>query len=243
MKTAIVTGASGGIGKAIAYSLVKEGYFVFAQYFKNLIATNELSQSLQNEKQMLFPLQMDLSDSESIKSGVDKIKASFSGVDLIVNCAGVGLYKMITETTKKEWQDLFSINVDGLNQLTCLLLPAMIERKSGKIINVSSVWGNVGASMEVCYSATKSALIGYTKALAKEVGPSGITVNCICPGVIDTSMNNRFSEAEMAQLIDSTPLMRIGKPKDVADLVSFLASEKADFITGQVITVDGGFSL
>ena len=119
----------------------------------------------------------------------------------------------------------------------------MVSQKSGNIINISSIWGNVGASMEVAYSASKSAIIGYTKALAKEVAPSGIRVNCVCPGVIDTKMNARFSAEEMATLIEETPLGRIGTGEDVASAVSFLASEDASFITGQILTVDGGFTL
>ena len=119
----------------------------------------------------------------------------------------------------------------------------MIDRKSGKIVNVSSIWGKDGASMESCYSASKSALIGFTKALAKEVGPSGINVNCVCPGVIDTKMNARFSKEEMQDLINETPLLRLGKASEIAELIYFLSSEKANFITGQIITADGGFTL
>ena len=127
--------------------------------------------------------------------------------------------------------------------ITNAFISGMVEKQRGKIVNVSSIWGQVGASMEVCYSASKSALIGYTKALAKELAPSKITVNCVCPGVIDTPINARFSEQEMQELKDQTPLGRIGQAQEVADLSAFLTSEKADFITGQVITCDGGFSL
>lgn len=243
MKTAIVTGASGTIGGAITARLVNDGFFVFAQYNDNLKGIENLIEKLSDKKDCVYPIKFDLKKGQEIKSAVEKIKSVKQNVDVLVNCAGVGLYKLATETTEKEWNDLFSINVTGMQTLTSLVLDGMISQKKGKIVNVSSIWGVVGASMEVAYSASKSAIIGYTKALAKEVGYSGINVNCVCPGVIDTKMNARFSESEMAELIDSTPLGRIGKGEDVAELVGFLSSEKSDFITGQVITIDGGFTL
>ena len=232
LKTAIVTGASGSIGGAIALQLAKDGYIVYAQYNNNPIAIENNS----NVK----PIKFDITNKEQMETALFGIKDK---VDLLVNCAGIGLYKLANQTTEAEWKNLFDVNVTGMQNLTSLILNGMIDKKSGKIINISSIWGVVGASMEVCYSASKSAVIGYTKALAKEVGYSGISVNCVCPGVIDSKMNSRFSKEEMAELISSTPLGRIGTGEDVANIVSFLASEKADFITGQIITVDGGFTL
>ena len=245
MKKAIVTGASGGIGGQIAIDLARAGYFVFAQYNKNKSGVDKIISDLEKEgvSGTVCALEINLSDLDSITRGINKVNSSFSSIDLIVNCAGVGLYKLASETTEKEWSDLFSVNVSGMHILTSKLLGGMISNKSGKIINISSVWGNVGASMEVAYSASKSAIIGYTKALAKEVAPSNITVNCVCPGVIDTAMNSRFSKEEMDELVNSTPLNRLGCATDVSNLVLFLASDKADFITGQIITVDGGFTL
>ena len=245
MKTAIVTGASGGIGIAVAKKLVENGFFVFAQYNKNQGALIKLKEQLkeQNLSDCLFAIKFDLTDLNQISLAVNDMLKSFNHIDVLVNCAGVGLYKLITETTEEEWDKIFDVNVKGTQALTKRILPYMIDRKSGKIINVSSVWGQVGASMEVAYSASKSALIGYTKAMAKEVGPSGINVNCICPGVIDTAMNARFNSEEIKELENSTPLGRIGKPEEVAELVCFLSSNSSDFITGQVITIDGGFSL
>ncbi len=241
MKTAIVTGASGSIGGAIALQLAKDGYRVYAQYKSNLIAIESLCDlATKQGNGEIKPVNFDLTSKEQIERALLGIK---DNVDLLVNCAGVGLYKLANQTTEDEWKNLFDINVTGMQTLTSLVLNGMIEKKSGKIINISSIWGVVGASMEVCYSASKSAVIGYTKALAKEVGYSGISVNCVCPGVIDSKMNARFSKEEMAELISSTPLGRIGTGEDVANIVSFLASEKADFITGQIITVDGGFTL
>ena len=238
MKTAIVTGASGIIGSAIVKKLVADGFNVYAHYNHNLENVDRLSKEYGNVTSVKF----DLSKSEEIAAAYEKYFAK-SKIDVLVNCAGVGLYKLATQTSEKEWQDLFSVNVTGAHYLTSLVLNGMIERKSGKIINVSSIWGNVGAAMEVAYSASKAAIIGYTKALAKEVGYSGINVNCVCPGVIDTPMNARFTKDEIKELIDSTPMGRIGTGEDVAELVGFLSGEKSDFITGQIITVDGGFAL
>lgn len=240
MKTAIVTGASGGIGSAIVKRLCEDGYFVFAHYNANESSINEL---IKEFPENVCKIKFDLNNEGDIKNSVKKAIAQKRHIDLLVNCAGVDLYKLSNETSKAEWESLFSVNVTGAHVVTSAVLDYMISQKMGKIVNISSIWGNVGASMEVCYSASKSAIIGYTKALAKEVAPSGITVNCVCPGVIDTVMNSRFSKEEMDSLIDCTPLGRIGLPSDVAGTVAFLASEDAGFITGQVITVDGGFTL
>ena len=240
MKTAIVTGASGGIGSAIVRRLCAEGYYVFAHYNGN----EKTVKQLKNEyPEKVYEIKFDLKDEEQIKKAIQEVLSKSKRVDLLVNCAGVDLYKLSNLTTKAEWENLFSVNVTGTHLVTSAVLDTLISQKSGKIINVSSIWGVVGSSMEVCYSASKSAIIGYTKSLAKEVAPSGITVNCICPGVIDTAMNSRFNEQEMNELIESTPIGRIGKPEDVAGAIAFFASSDADFITGQVLTVDGGFIL
>lgn len=245
MKVAIVTGASGGIGSATAIKLVEKDYFVIGQYNKNLNGINKIKERLEREglAQNFFAIQSDFSDPSQVVAFYQTLSKSFKHVDLLVNNAGVGLYKLITETSEREWDEIFSINLKSVYLLTNLVLDGMIERRSGKIVNVSSIWGQVGASMEVAYSTSKSALIGYTKALAKEVAPSNINVNCVCPGVIDTPINSRFSKEEMQELADQTPLGRLGNPDEVADLIEFLGSEKSNFITGQIITCDGGFTL
>ena len=243
MKVALVTGASGGIGKATAKKLVDEGFFVFAHYNTNNQGAQELLESLGEKAQNLCLVQADLSSSEQTQKMMDKVLGAFKHVDVVVNNAGMGLYKLITQTTNQDWDKIFAVNVKSAFEVTNRALESMIERRNGKIINVSSMWGVVGASMEVAYSSTKSALIGYTKALAKEVAPSSITVNCVCPGVIDTPINARFSAQDMAELAEQTPLGRIGKAEEVAELIAFLCSDKANFITGQVISIDGGFSL
>ncbi len=244
MKTALVTGASGGIGLAITQTLLEEGYFVLAQYNTNKENLERLKENLSNDAcQNLYIFQADFFDVKNTLTAIENALCGFNHLDVLINNAGVGLYKLITDTTEEEWDRVFTINLKTAYLITNKALEKMISTKFGKIINISSMWGKVGASMEVCYSASKSALIGYTKALAKEVAPSGITVNCICPGVIDTPMNKRFSSEDMLELKEQTPLGRIGEPKDVARLVKFLVSDDADFITGQVISCDGGFTL
>ena len=244
MKTALVTGASGGIGLSVTKTLLEEGYFVFAQYNNNRESLEKLKESLSDEvAQNLFCYQADFSVSVQAVLATKNALRGFNHLDVVVNNAGVGLYKLITDTTEEEWDRVFTINLKTAYLITNLALEKMISNKSGKIINVSSMWGKVGASMEVCYSASKSALIGYTKALAKEVALSGITVNCICPGVIDTQMNKRFSKEDMLELKEQTPLGRLGEPQYVSKVVKFLISDVADFITGQIISCDGGFTL
>ncbi|MBQ9514456.1 MAG: 3-oxoacyl-ACP reductase FabG [Clostridia bacterium] len=245
MQVALITGASGDIGKKIAEKFLKKGYFAVCQYNKNERAVKEITDEFNKKgyKDNFAFYKADFTSSFSIQEFYNKVKKSFIKVDVLVNNAGVDLYKLITETTEKEWDEVFFVNIKSVYLLTNLLLPDMISNRCGKIINISSVWGKVGASMEVAYSASKSALIGYTKALAKELAPSNINVNCVCPGVIDTKMNGRFSKDEMKEIVDAVPIGRIGKAEDVAELVYFLSTDKASYITGEVITVDGGFTL
>ena len=245
LKTALITGASGGIGSAVAEKLAKDGYFIVAQYNSNQSGIEQLLSRLKKSgfKNCVFAYKCDLSDDNDVAAFISEVKKSFKYIDVIVNNAGVGLYKLITDTTQEEWDKVFSINTKSAYQITNGFLKGMIEKKQGKIVNISSMWGMVGASMEVAYSASKAALIGYTKALTKELAPSGINVNCVCPGVIDTPINARFSKEDMAALKEETPLGRIGTPNEVAELVAFLCSDKSEFITGQVIACDGGFSL
>ncbi len=245
MKTALITGVSGGIGKATAKKFIDNGYFVIGQYNSNKKSIDDFYLELEKENKgdYFFAVKCDLSDSQQILNMMDTIEKSFKYLTVLVNNAGVSLTKLITETTEKEWDNVFSVNLKSAYQITNRVLKGMIEKKRGKIVNVSSMWGISGSSMEVAYSATKAGLIGYTKALAKEVGQSAINVNCVCPGVIDTPMNANLTNDELNDLKEQTPLNRIGKPDDVANLIYFLCSEEADFITGQVVSVDGGFVL
>ena len=240
MKTALITGASGAIGGAIAEKFLKSGYFVIGGYNKNADGVK----SLENKyKDLFFPFKADLSKPNEIAALYAFAEKNFGHIDALILNAGKDLYKLLTDTTDREWDEIFSVNVKSAFLLAKRCIPEMVRRKKGKILFMSSVWGKVGACMETAYSASKAALIGLTRALAKELSPSGINVNCVCPGVIDTDMNARFSADEMAELIGKTPVQRIGSPKEVAELCYYLCGDNADFITGQAVSVDGGFGL
>lgn len=239
-KTVVISGASGGIGIAISKSFYNEGYNIVLLYNKNKKALED--EFSLTDKRVLM-LKGDLSKESDVLKIKEEVYATFNTVDIVVNNAGISLVKFFDETTCEEWDNVFDVNVKSAFMLTKAFLPDMINKKSGNIINISSMWGISGASMEVCYSASKAALIGMSKALAKEVGPSGINVNVVAPGVIDTKMNNHLSKEDMESLIEETPINRIGTPEDVANAVLFLCDKKASFITGEVISVDGGFIL
>ena len=244
MKTALVTGASGGIGRAIVKEFISNGYFVIAQYNKNYKGIQKLVEELpESQKEYLFTISADFNVKGEAQKLFDKVSESFKHIEVLVLNAGKDLYKLYTDTTEEEWDSLFNVNVKANFMLSKLFLPEMISRQSGNIVFVSSIWGNNGASMEVCYSATKASLIGLTKSLAKEVSYSKINVNCVCPGVVDTPMNSRFTTEEMEEIISSTPMGRTCSPQEVAKLVYFLTTNDAKFITGQTITIDGGFTL
>ncbi len=236
MKNVLITGASRGIGKACALKFRNEGYRVFINYYKSKDEAFKIFR--ENE---LNPLYADIKNSSDVKKMVDFIKENYGGIDVLVNNAGISLpQKLITDVTEEEWDNLFDVNVKGIFNVTKEILPIMINKKYGSIINISSMWGVTGGSCEVPYSATKSAVIGFTKALAKEVGPSGIRVNCVAPGVIKTDMNKNLTNEDFKALEDETPLGFIGEPESVADLVYFLAEETSSFITGEVININGG---
>ncbi len=240
MKIAFISGASGGIGKATVKKFIENGYYVIGQYNSDYASIKELTDTYPEN---FFSIKIDLTSTEEIQSALSNLDKSFKHIDVVVNNAGTALYKLITDTTVQDWDKLFSVNMKSVYLINNHALKSMISNCKGKIVNVSSIWGISGASMEVAYSASKGAMISYTKALAKELAPSGINVNCVCPGVIDTKMNARLNDDEIQDIKNQTPLGRFGKAEEVADLIWFLCSEKSDFITGQVITVDGGFVL
>lgn len=231
MKKALVTGGSGGIGSAVCETLANEGYYVYIGYSSSREKAEILAEKIGGE-----PLKIDVSDTESINSAV-KIAGE---IDLLVNNAGISEIDLFTSISAEKSSRIMAVNLVGAMELTRKILPAMINRKSGCIINISSMWGEVGASCEVDYSASKAGLIGFTKALAKEVAPSGIRVNCVSPGFIMTEMNSRFSAEDLELIREDIPLGIFGEPRHIADTVAFLASEKAEYITGQIIGVNGG---
>ncbi len=242
MKTAIITGASGGIGAALVKKFALEGYFVAGGYNKGEDRAKALVRELGGYKDYFMPVFSDLSETGGADKLFEATKENFGHTDVLVCAAGLDLYKLCEETEPEELDKLFAVNVSAAYRLASLTLPEMQHREFGRIIFISSVWGAVGAAMESAYSASKSALIGLTKALAKETG-GNVTVNCVSPGVIDTPMNARFDRRETAELIERTPAGRLGTAEEVAELVFYLASEKASFITGQNIVIDGGFAL
>lgn len=245
MKTALVTGISGKIGGEIAKKLINDGYFVVGQYNSNEKAVALFEDYLikNNLTDYFVGVKADFSKTSEIDKLYDRFKQNFSHIDLLVNNAGVDLISLVEDTTEQQFDNVFNINVKSAFMLTKKFIPDMLDRKSGNVIFISSIWGLKGASCESVYSASKFALVGLAKSLAKELGPNGIRVNAVCPGVIDSPMNDVFSQNEKQQLIDETPLKRLGKAGEVADLVSYLASDSSSFITGQAIAVDGGFTL
>lgn len=236
MKTVVVTGASRGIGSEIARVFSENGYNVIINYFKS----EEEAVTLANELDNAAAVKADVSTEEGAKFLISEAVRIFGGVDVLVNNAGVALRKMLCDTTLEEWRNLFAVDVESVFLCSKAASEIMVRNKSGRIINVSSMWGVKGASVEVCYSAAKASVIGFTKALARELGPSGITVNAIAPGVIETDMNASLTEEDKQMLIDETPVCKLGTPRDVANAALYLASSGAAFVTAQVLGVDGG---
>lgn len=239
-KCALVTGGAKGIGKAICRSLAEDGYCIAINYNSSYDEAVELKESLSSVTQAEI-FQADVSDSQQVNSMFDAVERLFGGVDLLVNNAGIAEQALFTDITDQMWQRMIGTNLTGAFNCCRRALPHMINEKCGNIINIASMWGEVGASMEAHYSAAKAGLIGLTKALAKEVGLSGIRVNAVSPGVVMTDMMNSFTEDDKALLKDETPLNVLGAPSDIANAVRFLASDKSKFITGQIISVNGGF--
>ena len=236
MKTVLITGASRGIGAAAAKEFSKKGWHVVINYNKNkekaLALAKELGATV---------FQADISKSDEVLNMYSSLKGQGIHVGAIVNNAGVSSSGLFVDISESEWDEMFAINTKGAFLVTKAFLPDMLSRQSGSIVNISSIWGETGAAAEVCYSASKAALIGMTKALAKELAPSGIRVNCICPGCIDTDMNKCYSDEERAAIAEDIPLGREGTAEEAAHAIEFLSSDAASYITGQVIGVNGGW--
>ena len=228
---ALVTGAARGIGRAVALLLKEQGYEVFGLYEKSEYEAREL------ENAGVRMIRCDVSDEAAVREAAKQT----GDIDALVNNAGVSLKKLFQDVTADEEKRLYGVNLFGALNCTRAFLKGMINNKYGVIINVSSVFGANGGSMETDYSASKAALIGFTKALAKEVGPSGVRVNCVTPGIIDTDMNASLSVEDVRDIVETIPLESLGKPEQVAEVIAFLVSEKANYITGAVVSVDGGW--
>ncbi|WP_010093313.1 elongation factor P 5-aminopentanone reductase [Ornithinibacillus scapharcae] len=234
-KNVLIIGASGDIGKQVAYQLGQEGYFLILHYHNNNNAVGELQDKLGN--QVIGTIKADLSHVDGIETLLSNI---LYPIDSVIFASGIAYYGLFQDTPEAIFDEMIAIHVKAPFSIVKALLPAMISRKAGKIILISSIWGEIGASFEVLYSAVKGAQNSFVKALAKEVGPSGITVNAVSPGFIDTKMNP-LSDDDKAALVNDIPLNRAGTTQDVADAVSFLLSDKASYIHGEILKVTGGW--
>ena len=239
-KVVLVTGASRGIGKAVAERFAREGYAVALHYNTGKVEAEATVQKLTSAGYTAMAVQADVRDSAQIQQMVDTVSHALGNIGILINNAGIAQQKLFTDLTDEEWHNMFAVHVDGTFYCTRAVLPVMIRQKQGCIVNISSMWGQVGGSCEVHYSAAKGAIQAMTKALAKEVGPSGVRVNCVAPGVIQTEMNKLLDTETLEALREDTPLEMLGTAEHVADLVYFLCSEQATFITGQIMGINGG---
>lgn len=235
-KIAIISGVTGDIGEAIAKELLQNDIFVVGLYNKNIEKAKELEINFG-----IKTYQIDITSESSIENTIKKVIRDFHNIDILINNAGISNQMLFTDMTEKDIDYLLNTNLKGTMLLTKAILPYMINNKYGKVINISSIWGVFGGSCEVAYSASKAGLIGFTKALSRELGPCSINVNAVAPGFIDTKMNGHINENDKKAFSDGLSLQKIGKPADVAYLVGFLAGEKSNYITGQTICIDGGF--
>lgn len=241
-KTVLITGASGGIGAAIAERFSRDGYNLILHYNNNREKALEIAKKLSSSCRAVT-VKADITKPDEIETMRRYAEKVFGGADIVINNAGVSSIGLLTGCSIAEVDRLIDTNLKGALYVCRAFIPYMVNNRWGKIVNISSMWGISGASCEAAYSAAKAGLTGLTKALAKELGPSGINVNCVAPGYIDTDMNSGLSKDTIAALVDSTPLGRIGLPGDIAGAVYFLSSDEASFITGQTLTVDGGMVL
>lgn len=241
-KTVLITGASRGIGAASAIYFAKMGYDVAINFRKDEASAKGVLEKIESLGRKGLLLKADVSNEAAVTNMMTDATQYFGKIDVLVNNAGIAKQALFTDVTEEEWNRLFSVNVGGMFHTISAVLPQMIHRKEGAIVNVSSIWGICGASCEVHYSASKAAIIGATKALAQELAPSNIRVNCVAPGVVDTEMNHNLSPEDLKNLEQETPLGRLGTPEDIAKAIYFLAeNDCSSFITGQVLSPNGGF--
>lgn len=241
-KTVLITGASRGIGAACALYFAKQGFDVAINYFANDEAAQKVAQDVEKLGRRALLVKADVADYNAVSDMVEKVKQEFGVIDVLINNAAISKQAVFSDMSLEEEQRIFSVNVGGMLHCIRAVLPQMIHEKRGSIVNVSSIWGIQGASCEVQYSASKAAVIGATKALAQELAPSNIRVNCVAPGIIDTDMNKALSEEDLKNLKEETPLGVLGTPTDIAKSIYFLASDElSPFTTGQILSPNGGF--
>ena len=240
-KTVIITGASKGIGAAAAILFARKGWNVVINYNESYESASLLCRSLSSNGFSAMIHKANVANKLEVDLMVKETVYKFGSVDVLINNAGVSYQGLITDTNEIDYDKIIDINLKGVFNCCKAVTPVMVNQKSGKIINISSMWGQVGASCEVAYSAAKAGVIGLTKALAKELAPSGITVNAIAPGLIETNMNSNISVEDLNSFVESIPLGRMGSADEIAEAAFFLSSDSADYITGQVIGINGGF--
>lgn len=239
-KIAVVTGGASGIGKAVVKRLCEDGFAVAIGYNSSETQAHLLVSELSAKGHDVIAVKADVSDAREVNILIETVKQKLGAPLVLVNNAGIAQQKLFTDITDDDWEKMTGVNLTGVFNACRAVLPFMIHEKKGRIINISSMWGQVGASCEVHYSAVKSGVIGLTKALAKETAPSGVTVNCVAPGAVKTNMMSSFSAGDIAALCEEIPMGRLAEPHEIAAAVSFLASDDASYITGQVIGVNGG---
>ncbi len=240
MKYVLVTGASRGIGAAAALEFARQGYGVAVHYHRREEDARRVAAEAEACGVPVLTVQADVADGEQVRRMAERVLGAFGQLDALVCNAGISHTGLFQDVDARTWRRVFAVNVDGVYHCCQAFLPHFIRRKAGSIVTVSSMWGQVGASCEVAYSAAKGAVIAFTKALAKELAPSGIRVNCVAPGAIDTEMNARLSAAELSALAEEIPLGRLGEPEEAARAIVFLAGGAASYLTGQILAPNGG---